>query len=362
MLMVHGEPTDTCMRNLDGTEKIQCDLGVGIGISLHLFSLAWLENTNQFMIGRWMIDSYFYFASRIGPDNWILDTEKEYSDISSWRDTTELIHDEYYYLIGYRNEEDGSWKRLYEVHKLNSDFNFVVEYPIPNEYSGKDFGCICYIPGSTTGDDQFALSVSSEKRIYLFDENFSYAAEIVDLTDKVNSIWDIYYDAASQRYYLLDQGRVIRVFDSDWAQIAECDVSNLEPGIFRCFTKIKTGDLQGNFALLSYYDTEIVIINLEVQIVISQMENLIEEILTSSIQQSQVVKISTIQKGIKNSLVKKLENAISSLEKGNINAAINKMEAFQNEVRAQNGKKIPVELAECWINKAEEIIQALMDL
>lgn len=82
-----------------------------------------------------------------------------------------------------------------------------------------------------------------------------------------------------------------------------------------------------------------------------QLEKLIEEIQNSD-----------IHHGIKNSLVKKLENAIKSIEKGNINAAINKIEAFQNEVQAQSGKKIPINLAERWIGISESLIQALEDL
>ena len=71
---------------------------------------------------------------------------------------------------------------------------------------------------------------------------------------------------------------------------------------------------------------------------------------------------SGIQQGIKNSLIKKLENAKSSIEKGNINAAINKIRAFQNEIQAKMGKKISEELAEEWIAWAEDIIQELENL
>ncbi|MCK5559962.1 MAG: VCBS repeat-containing protein, partial [Thermoplasmata archaeon] len=48
-----------------------------------------------------------------------------------------------------------------------------------------------------------------------------------------------------------------------------------------------------------------------------------------------------LPKGIENSLVSKLENALKSLEKENYGAAINQMNAFINEVEAQSGKKIP---------------------
>ena len=68
-----------------------------------------------------------------------------------------------------------------------------------------------------------------------------------------------------------------------------------------------------------------------------------------------------LHKGIENSLVKKLENALKSLEKGNDGAAINKLYAFINEVEAQNGKKIEAGNAESLIEQALAIIQGLSD-
>lgn len=133
--------------------------------------------------------------------------------------------------------------------------------------------------------------------------------------------------------------------------IAECDVSNLSSLGFLKLTKITSGDLQGNLALLNRYDSELVIVKLQPQIIISQSEKLIEE-----------VQMGDIDSGIKNSLVKILEEAKSSIEKGNIISAINKMKAFQNQVQAQKGKKIPEELAEQWIAWVEDIIQDLEDL
>jgi len=73
----------------------------------------------------------------------------------------------------------------------------------------------------------------------------------------------------------------------------------------------------------------------------------------------QLVQTSNIHKGTRNSLVKKLQNALRSLEKGKIETAINQIRAFQNEVFAQRGKKIPAGLADYWIESTKVIIQNL---
>ena len=64
-------------------------------------------------------------------------------------------------------------------------------------------------------------------------------------------------------------------------------------------------------------------------------------------------------KGIKNSLVSKLENVIKQLDKGNNNTAINKLNAFINEVNAQSGKKISTSDANLLIAYAEGIINLI---
>lgn len=71
---------------------------------------------------------------------------------------------------------------------------------------------------------------------------------------------------------------------------------------------------------------------------------------------------STIDKGVKNSLVQKLENVDKDLEKGHVTPAINGMGAFVNEVQAQSGKKIPADLAARWIKAAGNIIKALKEV
>lgn len=73
----------------------------------------------------------------------------------------------------------------------------------------------------------------------------------------------------------------------------------------------------------------------------------------------QAISSSNIPGGIKNSLISKLQSAKSSFQNGQYNAAINKLNAFINEVQAQSGKKIPVELANDWIAEAMEIIEAI---
>ncbi len=72
-----------------------------------------------------------------------------------------------------------------------------------------------------------------------------------------------------------------------------------------------------------------------------------------------LVKNMPLNRGTKNSLVSKLDNAKRSLEKGNERAAVNKLKAFTNEVEAQKGKKIPEIQADLLIQEAQEIINSI---
>ena len=72
----------------------------------------------------------------------------------------------------------------------------------------------------------------------------------------------------------------------------------------------------------------------------------------------------SLQKGIANSLLAKLDTALEKLEDENDNndqAAINSLKAFINAVEAQHGKKILEEDADALIAAAEEIIELLGD-
>jgi hypothetical protein len=66
-----------------------------------------------------------------------------------------------------------------------------------------------------------------------------------------------------------------------------------------------------------------------------------------------------LPKGAENSLVSKLENALDSIGKGQTKAAVNKLEAFINEVEAQQGKKIPQSDADALIAAAQYIIAVI---
>ncbi len=67
----------------------------------------------------------------------------------------------------------------------------------------------------------------------------------------------------------------------------------------------------------------------------------------------------SLHKGIENSLMSKVENALKSLEKGNHNAAIQQLQAFINQVEAQRGKKIPENIANMLIQYAQNVISQI---
>jgi PKD repeat protein len=66
-------------------------------------------------------------------------------------------------------------------------------------------------------------------------------------------------------------------------------------------------------------------------------------------------------KGLEDSCLSKLDNAIKSIEKGKDNAAANQLEAFINHVKAQSGKKISEEDADALIAAAQWIIDNLIE-
>jgi hypothetical protein len=72
--------------------------------------------------------------------------------------------------------------------------------------------------------------------------------------------------------------------------------------------------------------------------------------------------LSGLDTGVKNSLAQKLKNADKHLTNGRITPAMNEIEAFVNEIKAQNGKKIPTDLAAKWIQSAAAILKALKEI
>ncbi len=67
----------------------------------------------------------------------------------------------------------------------------------------------------------------------------------------------------------------------------------------------------------------------------------------------------SLQHGIDNSLVKKLENAKKDLGKGDVAGALDKLQSFIDEATAQKGKKIAPAVADALITQAQLIIAAL---
>jgi len=68
------------------------------------------------------------------------------------------------------------------------------------------------------------------------------------------------------------------------------------------------------------------------------------------------VKSANLPEGTENSLISKIDAAVKALDKGNPNPAKNQIEAFINEVKAQQGKKIPANSADPLIRSAQRII------
>jgi hypothetical protein len=103
-----------------------------------------------------------------------------------------------------------------------------------------------------------------------------------------------------------------------------------------------------------------------VSLEISCLEELVQEILGLNLETLSLLSGPDTQDSamgsIVTSLIQKLNNAIGSLERQNKNAAIKIIAAFQHEVRAQRGKKIPVEVADRWLKTTQGIIQVLQQL
>jgi len=69
----------------------------------------------------------------------------------------------------------------------------------------------------------------------------------------------------------------------------------------------------------------------------------------------------SMPKGLKNSLIKKLESALHWIEKDKFHTAINNLNAFIHHVKAQRGKKISSEIADLLIAEVQGVIGSLID-
>ena len=67
----------------------------------------------------------------------------------------------------------------------------------------------------------------------------------------------------------------------------------------------------------------------------------------------------SIETGVKNGLIVKLQAAASALGRGNIQAACGNVGAFRNEVNAQTAKKLTAARADLLIGEATSILAVL---
>jgi len=340
---------DSWIGNWDGTNKTLYTIP---GLKIYPYGgLRWLEQTGQLLVIEypWTPNVKLNLLSRVGPQQWQLDNVHFYSGLNTIRGIEYVPAYGNYFILG---SVRIAGKTKYKIHAVNSNFQFLREYVLPEDYQGSafSFNSINHIPGTPPQDDRFSLSIS-QRKMFSFDQAFSNPADIMDLSSSVTLILDCYYDAANKRHYLLDNSVFIRVYDASWNLIANFDISSLFPGSFINISKVMSGDLKGNLILVNRRDCELVFINVEYQLAKIQLQKLLND-----------VRKSGIDKGIMNSLVQKLEGAIDAVNRKNIIAAINKIEAFQNEVQGQSGKKIATGTAQNWLDQATAIITGLQNI
>jgi hypothetical protein len=342
--------SQAAIRNLDGSETEPVTISVGVAGIFPPIKMFWLKDRQQMFLVSAGSNVPNYLISRLYPGHWRKDAEFNCTDLLRVHMITDLTTSGNYYLAGPVNPSPG--KVPYEVHQLDTNFQLVKKYELPSEYSGKTFYGVVYVPGATAADDRFLLTVQNS--LYSFDANFSYPAEIIDLSGKINAVGAFCYDPAVQRYYMLNERTWFRVFDTNWNQLVEYDLSGLFSWGFWFITKITSGDLKGNVALLSGIDrgdNELYIVNFEYQIATDLLGMLSQDVLSSG-----------IKNDLAESLSKVLENTAKSVEKKHITPAVNEIQGFQNAVNAQRGKGIPIDLADKWLDRSAEISRGLESL
>lgn len=348
------------IRNIDGSLQTPINIPIGPGL-FGASATTWLSERQQLIVFGWSgyVWNYpTYLISRPRPGQWIKDAEFPCTQLKAPYNMTDMTSAGTYYLFGSVDSLPGIL--LYQVHVLDEDFNILQNMELPTEYLGLSFGRLVYIPGATSFDDHFLLTQA--QMVYSFDSFFSYPADITDLSGKVTSLSRLCYDPGSMRYYALDvlpnpgaySGTLLRVFDQNWNQLAEFDLSGLSFRGFNDITIFTSGDLKGNVALLGGLykaNNDLFIINFEYQIATDLIEALSHEVLASG-----------IKVGLSKALNKELSNALMLVEKKQIDAAIYLLRAFQLTVAAQSGKGTPVDLAQSWLDKSAEIIRGLENL
>lgn len=264
---------NTAIRNLEGTvsEDIGSEVTRGPGIT-QPYHVTWLEDSEEFITTD-LTTGIFWKISRDAPGVWSLTEQITYTSMPRPRGITALTPDGKHYLLGFIGTEyvPGVGNlRKYEVHRLDADFQLEQTYTLYDEYFGNYYFRIQYIPGATSAEDRLALHQHRAffeedvvvSRINYFDMDFSGPPVIVDLEGKVDNLWDFRYDTVNDRYYVLDNFYLIRVFDGSWSEIAQWDVSHLGDN-FVALEGITSGDLAGNLALFDTDNSGVTVVNME---------------------------------------------------------------------------------------------------
>jgi hypothetical protein len=145
------------------------------------------------------------------------------------------------------------------------------------------------------------------------------------------------------------------VFNSEGDKITEFNqtITELEPGDNMTIEAIwdTTGITKDNYYVkgeISYYSYYEIAQAIEVKDLSTSISDVIE-----------TIENLDLQKGIENSLVSKLDNAIKSIDKGNYKAAENQLKAFIKEVKALSGKKLTMEDSNELIGLVDVVIAGL---
>ncbi|MGE5358623.1 MAG: hypothetical protein ACM3NQ_06350 [Bacteroidales bacterium] len=346
-LIADYRASETAIANLDGSDSKRIPISVGLG--LHgAQSMTWLTDRQQLFLTSWnglLWEVPTYLISRFSAGQWAKDKEFTYTRLRSNLNVTDMTKAGTYYLKGRADALH------YEIHRLNAEFGWMETIELPDEYLLMSFGPLVYVPGATEADDRFLLPNNKEKRLYSFGAEFTYPAETLNVYGKLENLGPLCYDPEVRRFYALDRGPTLRVFDQSWNQLAVFDIKGLFSRGFSDITKFTSGALKGNVALLNTGDNELVIVNFEYEIASGLLGTLSRDVLASE-----------IKTGLAKELAKELSVAAKSVESKRLPAAVNQVREFQASVREQIGRGISAALADAWLTRSEEIIRGLSAL
>ncbi len=348
--------TGPAVRNLDGSQSMPIEISVGVP-GFGASTLTWLKNSQQ-LVGflftglnwQWPM----YVLSRPFPGQWNQEDVFPYLHLRIPYNISDMTSAGMHYAFGTVDSVPG--QSPYEIQVLDADFQLINKISLPIEYSAQRFRRLVHVPGIAGSEDRFLLILTTPSdRILSFDSNFSYPAQVIDLSGKVNSLYRLCYDPAIMRYYGLDDGGLtLRVFDRNWSPLTTYDLSGFIVRGFSDLTKFTSGDLEGNVGLLGGLDrgdNEVVSVNFEYQIGSDLLNKLGQDVLGSG-----------IKDGLASALNRELNNAVLLVNQKKIIPAVSLVQSFQALVQAQRGKGIPAGVADQWLALAAEIIRGLENI